>query len=33
VIDITTIKDDALFLVSEYIMSFGSEWDIWFEEK
>ncbi len=31
VIDTTDDKNEAVYLVGEYIMAFGSEWDIWFE--
>jgi hypothetical protein len=32
VFETTTSRNEALFLASKYAMSFGSEWDIWFEE-
>ena len=30
-IDTTDDENDAIYLVSEYTMSFGSNWNIWYE--
>lgn len=30
-IDTTDDENDAIYLVSEYSMAFGSSWDVWYE--